>query len=134
MLAGASPRFALCVPLRLPATAAAPILPDTALRVELAGLTREAAGPATLRVRLSEIGGETPRLIDGVADLELLVFDRRTAWEARAPMRAAGAAGEYAARIDLPTGARAEAMVASISRDLSFAEGRVGPLPEAGVP
>lgn len=134
VLAGASPRFALCMPLRLPATAAAPILPDTALRVELAGLTREAAGPATLRVRLSEIGGETPRLIDGVADLELLVFDRRTAWEARAPMRAAGAAGEYAARITLPAGARAEAMVASISRNLSFAEGRVGPLPEAGVP
>lgn len=134
VMAGASPRFAVCAPLRLPATAASPALPDTTLRVELIGLIRDPAGAAMLRIRLSEIADGAPRPLDGVADLELLLFDRRTAWESRTPLRAAGASGEYAARIELPGNTRVEAMVASVSRDLSFATGRIGLLPVEGRP
>ncbi|UPG74577.1 hypothetical protein MVG78_21015 (plasmid) [Roseomonas gilardii subsp. gilardii] len=131
VLAGASPRFALCGPLDLPATAASPAMPDTALRVELVTLRREEASPATIRIRVDAVREGRAEPLDGIADLELLLFDRHTAWEGRAPLRAAGASGEYAARIAIPAGARVEAMVGSDSRNLSFAAGRIGVLPGA---
>ena len=130
VVAGASPRFALCGLLDLPATAASPAVPDTALRVELVTLRREAAA-AMIRIRVDAVGASGAEPLDGIPDLELLLFDRRTAWEGRAPLRAAGASGEYAARIAIPAGARPEAMVGSDSRNLSFASGRIGVLPGA---
>ncbi|NOG72279.1 hypothetical protein [Roseicella sp. DB1501] len=135
VLAGASPRFAACGPLQLPATAAAAALPRTllgaALQVALAGIERRGEAGTAIRVRVSELADGASRPVGDLADLELLLFDPRTAWEARAGLRPEGEAGHYAASLTLPAGARPEAMVASPSRHLSFATGHLGPLPMA---
>ena len=137
LLSGAGPRFALCAPVALAAPAAGAEAPAPRLRAELVGVSPgppregETPGSRVLRVRLTQEGAA--EAIHGVPDLTLLVFDRRSGWQARVPLREVGA-GEYLARVPLPGAARYEAMVSSPSRNLSFVEGRMGVLPTEGAP
>ena len=127
VLGGAGPRFAVCAPLQLAPVAGSPA-PEAAPRAELAGMTPATAGRRTIRIRLRE-AGSAATAVAAVPDLVLLLFDRRSGWQARIPLREEGTPGEYVARPALPGDAPLEAMVASASRNLSFIEGRVGVIP-----
>lgn len=127
VLGGAGPRFAVCAPLQLAPVAGSPA-PEAAPRAELAEVTAAAAGRRTIRIRLRE-ADPAATAVAAVPDLVLLLFDRRSAWQARVPLREEGTPGEYVARPALPGDAPLEAMVASASRNLSFVEGRVGVIP-----
>ncbi|MDO9713442.1 hypothetical protein [Paracraurococcus lichenis] len=130
VLSGAAPRFALCAPVRLGPTPGAPPA-EPRLRPELVAVTEAAPRQRTLRVRLRAREGTAP--VEGIPDLVLLAFDRRSGWQARLPLREV-VAGEYETRLLLPGPAPVELLVGSASRNLSFVEGRLGPLPPEGTP
>ncbi|WP_165943311.1 hypothetical protein [Roseicella aquatilis] len=121
VLAGAAPRFALCTPLSLaPVAGVAPPAPRP--RPELLAATPVAPLQRLVRVRLrGEEGAAGPR------DLVLLAFDRRSGWQARLRLEEV-APGEYAALLRLPAPGEYELLASSASRNLGFAEGRLGPL------
>ncbi|MBV1796530.1 hypothetical protein [Siccirubricoccus sp. G192] len=124
VLSGAAPRFALCATLRLaPVPGVAP--PEPRLRPELVTATSEAPLQRLIRVRLHQAEGAAD--LAGVRDLVLLAFDRRSGWQARLRLEEV-APGEYEARLRLPAPAQYELLAASASRNLSFAEGRLGSL------
>jgi hypothetical protein len=130
VLSGAAPRFALCATLWLAPTPGA-ASPELRLRPELVAVTEAAPLQHTLRVRLRTAGDAAPA--EGIPDLVLLAFDRRSGWQARLPLREV-TAGEYETRLALPGPAPVELLVGSASRNLSFVEGRLGPLPREGSP
>lgn len=126
LLAGRGPRFSACARLQLPPVksdaAAAPAY--TATFVSEAASS--AAGDRRIRVRLQQaVGDKAHDAVSGLRDLTLLVFDRYSGWQMRAPMREVEA-GDYEAQASLPHPGRYDLHVSSVSRNISFLEGRLG--------
>ena len=54
-----------------------------------------------------------------MADLTLLLFDKRSGWQQRAPLREqAGTAGRYETEVNVPTGTGYELFVGSVSKEV----------------
>jgi hypothetical protein len=79
-----------------------------------------------IRIRLQQASGDHVQdNVSGLRDLTMLVFDRYSGWQIRAPMREIKA-GEYEARVSAPHAGRYDLHVSSVSRNISFIEGRLG--------
>ncbi|MCO6051773.1 hypothetical protein NGM99_18465 [Mesorhizobium sp. RP14(2022)] len=125
ILAGLGPRFTVCAPLALAPTAVRPLGMETVIRAAFAGEPTEKEGSETIRLRLDRTENEATLPLSGVADLSVLVFDKRRGWQ----HRFAGvetAPGEYEAEIVVPRPSRYEVLASSPSANLSFVEGRLG--------
>lgn len=128
ILGGVNPRLAACVSVNLQAAVAQAPSAAPHPKASLESLSSlPGAKPLTrlVRVRLEQPLDSGPRALAGVKDLTLLVFDRRTAWQQRAPMREASP-GLYAATVTLPHVGRYDWLVSSASRDLAFRDGGLG--------
>jgi len=128
ILGGVNPRLAACVSVNLPAALAhAP----TAVPHPKASLESLSSPPGaapltrTVRVRLEQPLDSGPRVLTGVKDLTLLVFDRRTAWQQRAPMQEASP-GLYAATVTMPHVGHYDWLVSSASQNLAFRDAGLG--------
>ena len=136
IVSGAAPRFAACDRVALAATPAhtrKELAPALLARLvhdgPLAGARRR------IVVAMSEQpGGQGPATpVPRVADLTLLLFDKRSGWQQRAPLREqAGTAGRYETEVNVPTGTGYELFVGSVSRDLPYVRGRVSSSISAG--
>ncbi|MPN05841.1 hypothetical protein SDC9_153095 [bioreactor metagenome] len=79
-----------------------------------------------MRAALSIGEGAQARPLPDVRDLQLLVFERRSGWQARSTMRHAGE-GVYEARIQrAPSAVGVDLLVGSASQDLPFYAGALG--------
>lgn len=127
-IAGLGPKFAACSRLALPQTSEEEARREPSMRASLVSVGRDAGAPdrCAIRVRLEQDGADgSSSAIAGVRDLTLLVFDRSTGWQVRAPLREAQS-GEYEAQVNVPRSGRYELHASSRSRNLSFVEGHVG--------
>ncbi len=124
LLAGNSPRFSVCASLEL--AGRQQIAPQPRVEAKLVPTPNAAQMGTTIRVRLSEISPEGEvRSLEGLRDVELLVFDKRSGWQRRIRMTD-DANGEYVAMPQLPRVATYEFLVWSASANLSFVEGSLG--------
>lgn len=126
LLTGRGPRFSVCARLQMPSVntdvAAAPAYSVTLLSETAADERAE----RVIRIRLQQASGDHVQdNVSGLRDLTMLVFDRYSGWQIRAPMREIKA-GEYEARVSAPHAGRYDLHVSSVSRNISFIEGRLG--------
>lgn len=135
VLAGTGPRFAACATVQLAPTARAPSSEKPKPKPAFVRASvPEGADPLhpTIEVRLDQRGAHegTPPLT-GVGDLTLLVFDRHSGWQGRAPLRER-ASGRYVAELSLPRPGRYDLLASSASSDIPFVEGFMGAVPLGG--
>ncbi|MBF5003070.1 YncE family protein [Diaphorobacter caeni] len=129
VVSGVQPRFAECVALDVPVigTQNQSAVASAAAQVRARLVQVQPDGDAWLvRAALSIGEGERTRPLPGVHDLQLLAFERRSGWQSRQAMRAAGD-GIYEARIrQAPASAGIDLLVGSASQDLPFHAGALG--------
>jgi hypothetical protein len=127
LMGGIGPSFSSCSNLDLPAVKNA----DGALEEPIVAVL-VSVGPSEpgisqqVEVRLESRGIDgQPSVLAGVADLTVLVFDRLNGWQTRMPMRETGE-GKYVANVKVPREGHYELHASSVSKNISFAQGRIG--------
>ena len=133
MIGGTRPRFSLCARVTLPRPAnQAEDSPDRYRAILADAPPARPDEPPAIRIRLQRVGGDGSVAAQaGVSDLTLLLFDRRSGWQQRVPMRET-AAGEYEAAVQVPEPGTYEALASSVSANLPYLEGRIGSLSLGG--
>lgn len=140
IVSGAGPRFVGCDRVALPLAAGQAereALPE--LKARLVEDKPVAGARRRIVVALSEQSPQgAGQPLARVADLTLLMFDKRSGWQRRVHLGELGARGEpggvagrYAAEVSVPPGTAYDMFVGSVSRDLPFVRGRVQDLPDA---
>jgi len=135
IVSGIGPRFAGCDLVSLPDAGAATSTPLAPLPTASLMAVHPLQG---LRFRvtasLRRSAGGTPGTADadhaaaaviGADDLVLMLFDRRTGWQARVPLHAT-AAGAYEAEVGVPRAATYDAFVSSVALAMTPLQGRLG--------
>ena len=129
VVSGVQPRFAECVALEIPVigTHNQTAMVSAAAQVRARLIKEQADGDGWLvRATLSVGEGKQALPLSDVHDLQLLAFERRSGWQTRQTMRAAGN-GIYEARIrQAPRSAGIDLLVGSASQDLPFHAGALG--------
>jgi hypothetical protein len=124
LLGGDKPRFSVCENISLGGSGAA--APAVRIGADLVARSNADHPGETLTVRLREITSDgTIHVLENLDDVELLVFDTRSGWQRRFPMRG-DAKGHYVASYDLPRNTTYHYLVASARANLSFVEGQLG--------
>lgn len=128
IVSGAGPRFVGCDRVVLAPTAGQA---EREARPELRARLIEDAPASGARRRIVVALREQPpqgaaQPLTRVPDLTLLLFDKRSGWQRRTHLREQDAAsGRYVAELAVPEGLHYELFVGSVSRNLSYLQGRV---------
>jgi hypothetical protein len=123
IVGGAAPRFSACVDVTLTAPHNNGETTDTAIKAELLSAP---GAEGLVRIRVLERTSEgKKKTINGLLDLRLLVFDRRTGWQ-RYVILTESKSGEYEAHVRVPRDGKYELLASSNSAKLSFIEGMLG--------
>jgi hypothetical protein len=129
ILGGIGPSFSSCSNLDLPAVENDDGTLEERIVAALVSIGPPNPGPGRrqkIEVRLERRGTDgQPSVLVGVADLMVLVFDRLNGWQTRVPLRETGE-GKYVAHINVPREGHYELHASSVSKNISFAQGRIG--------
>ena len=128
VVSGVGPRFAVCDRVALAATprqAARQAVPE--LKAQLVADQPLPGARRRIVIALAERAAPgRPRPVAAVADLNLLLFDKRSGWQQRVRLHEqAGSAGSYGAEVAVPPGTAYELFVSSATRHLPYVRGRV---------
>lgn len=135
VVSGVNPRFAACSQLALAAPITAKVMVTDTVRAQLAKVDRIEGARYRVEVALkSRHADKAEQALPQVRDANLLVFDKRSAWQRRLPLQeTAPGSGHYAAEVAVPRAATYDIFVGSTTQNLSFLQGRVASM-ELGAP